>query len=87
MAVWINGYVKLNDGTTVVAHLTDRNCIAAGTCVCGFCKGNGQCEYGDCHNRLPLVGAGTLCLQCSASAFKAGLSGHRASLIPAGEVK
>lgn len=77
---YLNGYVM--DYSTypyrrLPAHLT---CATSGACVCGFCKGVGMCDFGDCHNMLPTAGTvGTLCLECSASPWKVALPGHRAS--------
>lgn len=73
---YYNGWVLLNDRTTADAHLV---CAERGSCVCGFCKGVGQCEWGDCHNRLPTVGSGTLCLDCTANGY-ARFPGHRPSV-------
>ncbi|WP_413114818.1 hypothetical protein ACK1X7_07375 [Streptomyces sp. CY1] len=73
-------YVKLNNGKCVDAHL-DGDCATAGTCVCGFHKGAGQCQFGDCRNALPVTGiVGTLCLECSAYEWRVALPGHRASV-------
>jgi hypothetical protein len=75
---YFNGHIHLSDGRTVPAHLAE-DCARAETCVCGFCKGQGQCEFGDCRNPLPAQSAGTLCLPCSSITWRAALPGHRAS--------
>lgn len=72
--------IWLADGRRVSAYGALPECTAAGICVCGFCKGEGQCQFGDCRNPLPAADAGTLCLTCSASAWKVALPGHRASV-------
>lgn len=73
-----NGRIRLETGQSVAAHLHD-SCAAAGTCVCGFCKGNGQCQFGDCRGEIVAEGA-TLCTHCSASPWKVALPGHRAGV-------
>jgi hypothetical protein len=76
---YYNGRITLTDGQHVQAHLIEE-CAPLGACLCGFCKGDGQCEYGDCRNPLPVMGSvGTLCLSCSAEPRRAALPGHRAS--------
>jgi hypothetical protein len=75
-----NGYVM--DYSTYPFRQLPANlaCAESGPCVCGFCKGVGMCEWGDCHNMLPKVGAGTLCLNCSAKGY-GSFPGHRASVV------
>lgn len=89
---YLNGYVmdySVYPHRRLPAHLT---CAASGVCVCGFCKGEGMCDFGDCHNMLPTVGTvslytgkavtvvGTLCLDCSAVTWRTRMPGHRASV-------
>lgn len=75
------GRIQLSDGRFVRATLLG-DCADAGRCLDGFCQGDGQCHFGDCHNPLPETGAGTLCLECSADEWKTTLPGHRASVLP-----
>jgi hypothetical protein len=75
----LNGYIKLTSGKCVDAHMGSDDCRRAGTCVDGFCKGTGQCEFGDCRNEVPANGSGNLCLSCSAYGWRAALPGLRAS--------
>lgn len=51
-------------------HFTSDDCARAGQCVCGFCKSDGMCDFGDCHRPAVtrLVGQGTsrpACARCS----------------------
>ena len=75
-----HGRIRLSDGRWVRATLLG-DCADAGTCLDGFCQGDGQCHFGDCRNPLPETGAGTLCLSCSADEWKTKLPGHRASVL------
>jgi hypothetical protein len=76
---YYNGYIKLNNGKCVDAHLHE-SCASAKACMCGFCKGVGQCQWGDCHDALPTNGAvGTLCLKHSEMGY-GRFAGHRASV-------
>lgn len=85
---YLNGRIELTNGKYVDAHLTEPDCIQAGTCVCGFCKGENQCLFGDCRNPLPETGTiGTLCPSCSDSRWKSRLPGHRPSTIERAAVK
>lgn len=75
--------IKLNDGTVDRGPAVDINCSRAGTCVCGFCKGDNQCQFGDCHERMPdpkEYERGTLCLPCSGREWRVTLPGHRPSV-------
>lgn len=75
--------VQLTDGRWVAGHAVDPACSVAGRCGCGFCKGDGQCQFGDCRNPLPAPSThqvGTLCLACSLSEWRPKLPGHRASV-------
>jgi hypothetical protein len=63
---YLNGYTL--DCTTYPrrrrpAHIT---CADSGICVCGFCKGEGQCDLGDCADNA--TGRCTACgrLMCAA---------------------
>jgi hypothetical protein len=52
-------------------HLIDDDCIKARECVCGFCKREGMCDFGDCHRpaAFRMVGQGTsrpACKRCAA---------------------
>lgn len=80
--LYVNGYTVLSNGKLAPAHLHEA-CAKGRTCTCGFCKGAGQCEWGDCRNPLPTddeVGAvGTLCLRCSSFPSRGKLPGHRVS--------
>jgi hypothetical protein len=67
---YLNGYTL--DCTTYPrrrrpAHIT---CADSGICVCGFCKGEGQCDLGDCADnatgRCPACGR-HMCDSCLAS--------------------
>lgn len=74
--------IKLNTGSVVTGPAVDPDCAFLGTCCCGFCKGDGQCQYGDCHNALPdpeTHTVGTLCVPCSGVSFRKTLPGHRPS--------
>lgn len=78
---YLNGYVMDFSSypcRRVPAHVV---CEKSGVCTCGFCKGAGMCDFGDCHNMLPTTGTvGTLCVECSASEWKGRMPGHRASI-------
>lgn len=74
--------IKLNDGTLDQGPAVDPDCSLLGACCCGFCKGEHQCQFGDCHNRLPDPArfvVGTLCILCSGRPWRVALPGHRAS--------
>jgi hypothetical protein len=72
-----NGRIQLSTGKFVTAHLGTDDCAKAGTCVCGFCKGEGQCKFGDCRGEIVADGA-TLCPDCASFAWRASLPGHSA---------
>jgi len=76
MAPYLNGYTL--DCTTYPrrrrpAHII---CAPSGICVCGFCKGEGQCDFADCGAnsvfRCPACGR-HMCLNCYASGTHAVL--------------
>jgi hypothetical protein len=88
---YVKGWIKLNNGKCVDALFhreAARECARAKRCVCGFCKGEGQCSLGDCHNTVPAAGEatpkgvvikpGSICVSCE-DALAARLPGHRRS--------
>lgn len=82
----VAGYIRvpLTDGRWVTGRSGVAECVKAGRCVCGFCKGEGQCDFGDCANPLPSAvthKVGTLCLECSQHEWRFKLlRGHRPSV-------
>lgn len=75
--------ITLNDGSVTTGPAVDPDCSTVGACCCGFCKSPEQCQFGDCHNRLPAPEThtvGTLCDRCSGSTFRSSLPGHRPSI-------
>lgn len=76
------GRIRLATGKIVAATLAD-DCAAAGTsCRCGFCKGNSQCQFGDCRGEIVQDGS-TLCPDCASRPWKVALSGHSAGMVKA----
>ncbi|MEU6674856.1 hypothetical protein [Streptomyces sp. NPDC046925] len=66
--------VWLSSGKVAQAFAYPGPCYDAGACVCGVHKGEGQCEFGDCHNERS-TGGGNLCDDCASRPWKVALPG------------
>ncbi|MGW2169129.1 hypothetical protein ACWC1C_01200 [Streptomyces sp. NPDC001705] len=88
---YVKGWIKLNSGKCVDARFhrdANRECARTKRCVCGFCKGVGQCGLADCHNAIPVAGEatplgvvvepGNICVSCEGQ-WAARMPGHRRS--------
>lgn len=67
--------IQLVTGKWAPARITPGSpCYAAWSCVCGFHKGDGQCEFGDCRGEVSAAG-GNLCDDCASRPWKVALPG------------
>ena len=67
--------IRLNTGRWVPAFVYPGSpCYDARACVCGVHKGEGQCEFGDCHGEV-LAAGGNLCDDCASRPWKVALPG------------
>jgi hypothetical protein len=60
-------------------HFVDDDCRKAGTCVCGFCKRDDQCDFADCPRvaTLMLTGQGTARKACAREVKRFGFLGYK----------
>ncbi|MFF0183473.1 hypothetical protein [Streptomyces sp. NPDC005244] len=66
--------IQLVTGRWVPAFVYPGPCYDARACVCGFHKGTGQCEFGDCRGEVDPVG-GNLCTDCASRPWRVALPG------------
>lgn len=71
LAYYVNGW-----------HFTCDDCARARECVCGFCKADGMCDFGDCRQpaAFRMVGQGTsrpACTRCAQSGMVTKSLGYK----------